>query len=49
MDKVKGFVFPNAGSGPEADDGVAWWLKYASKAAGIIGGVGKQIRTAVWS
>jgi len=39
MDKVKGFMFPNAGGGAEADDGVAWWMKYASKAAGIVGGV----------
>ena len=41
MDKVKGFMFPNAGGGAEADDGVAWWMKYASKAAGIVGGVGQ--------
>ena len=38
MDAVKNFVFPNAASQP--DDGVAWWLKYACKAAGILSGIG---------
>ncbi len=38
MDAVKNFVFPNASSQP--DDGVAWWLKYACKAAGILSGIG---------
>jgi len=37
MDKVKGFVFPNSNNAE--DDGVAWWMKYAAKAAGILGGI----------
>ena len=41
MDKVQGFMFPNAGAGQ--DDGVPWWMKYAGKAAGIVGGIGKHI------
>ena len=38
MDKVKSFVFPNSSN---QDDGVAWWMKYAAKAAGILGGIGE--------
>ena len=39
MDKVQNFIFPNAGAA--SDDGVSWWMKYAGKAAGIIGGIGE--------
>jgi len=38
MDSIKSFVFPNSGSQP--DDGVAWWMKYLCKAAGILSGIG---------
>ena len=40
MDSIKSFVFPNSGSQP--DDGVAWWMKYLCKAAGILSGIGKH-------
>lgn len=37
MDKVKSTLFP-ASAGEGGDDSVPWWMKYAGKAAGIIGG-----------
>ena len=40
MDAVKGFIFPGS-TEPGQDDGVPWWMKYASKAAGLLGGVGQ--------
>ncbi len=40
MDAVKGFIFPGSNE-PGHDDGVPWWMKYASKAAGLLGGVGQ--------
>merc|ERR1712012_1016388 len=41
MDKIKEFVFPNSGN--SQDDGVSWWIKYAAKAAGILGGIGAML------
>jgi len=35
MEKVQNFIFPNAAP----QDGVSWWMKYAGKAGGIIGGI----------
>ena len=37
MEKVQNFIFPNAAP----QDGVSWWMKYAGKAGGIIGGIGE--------
>lgn len=39
MDKVKGFMFPSSAAPGAQDDGVPWWMKYAGKAAGILGGL----------
>jgi hypothetical protein len=30
------------------DDGVPWWMKYAGKAAGILGGLGRSSYTQLW-
>ena len=43
MDAVKGFMFPGSGGPGAQDDGVPWWMKYASKSAGILGGVGNSL------
>jgi len=32
-------VFPDQGNHPPPTDGVPWWMKYAFKAAGVVGGL----------
>ena len=41
-------MMPGGGNSGAPDDGVPWWLKYAGKAAGILGG-GVAIFFGVWT
>ena len=35
-------MMPGGGQQGGVDDGVPWWMKYAGKAAGVVGGVGES-------